>query len=72
MYLHFSKLTLILLFSAHVSIFSKTLYYFPILTAVGTSCSLPSSVNFINMLLFQFQVIYEDFKEDTLNPVVLL
>lgn len=68
MYLQFSKLTLMLLFSAHVSIFSKTLYYLPVLTAAGTTCNLTSSVNFITMLVLQFQIIYANFTEDsTLN-----
>lgn len=68
MYLQFSKLTLILLFSAHVSIFSRTLYYLPVLTAAGTTCNIISSVNFITMFVFQFQIIYANFEEDnTLN-----
>lgn len=66
MYLQFSKLTLILLFSAHVSIFSRTLYYLPLLTAAGTTCNSASSVNFITMLVFQFQTIYVNFKEDNI------
>lgn len=71
MYLHFSKLTLILLFSAHVSIFSRTLYYLPVLTAAATICSLTSSVNFIIMLAFQFPITYVNFKEDnTLNRIL--
>lgn len=68
MYFQFSKLTLILLFSAHFSIFSSTLYYLPVLTAAGTTSNLTSSVNCIIMLVFQFQIICVNFKEDgTLN-----
>lgn len=68
MYFQFSKLTLILLFSAHVSIFSKTLCYLPVLTAAGIASNLTSSVNCIIMLVFQFKIIYVNFKKDsTLN-----
>lgn len=68
MYFQFSKLTLILLFSAHVSVFSRTLYYLPVLTTAGTTSNLTSSVNCIIMLVFQIQIIYVNFKEDsTLN-----
>lgn len=68
MYFKFSNLSLILLFSAHVFIFSKTLYYLPVLTAAGTTSNLTSSVNSIIMHVFQLQIIYVNFKGDsTLN-----